>query len=255
MNTPMKKLFFALLILGASLTPVFATHAHASSFWETILNLFRKSTPALERTISPAPAPIDAPSPSPAPIPAKAPTKVVHPTSVPTLSVPTPPVSTSTPVEISSEVETTTATTTESVATSTASTVYELSPQPSFLSPGSISFIVSSPASSAKSGTLTVYPGTRVTLWWEVPTSAQACTNSWGYPFISANNNRKTGTDVFPEVTTIYSISCTNQDHEIIDAESVTVEVVPLTGASMGRIPILTLWGLFESLFTGMKDL
>ncbi len=234
----MKKSFFALLVVCVSLTPIFATQAKADSFWKNILNLFHKSTPVLERAPSPAPTPIYVPDSTT--IPAKAPIKV--PTNI---SVPA-------PVKTYSEVGTTTATTTEFAATSTAPFSPESTSEPVFLSPGSILFTVSSPASSAKSGTLTVYAGTRITIWWEVPNYAYKCANSWGYPFINSNNNQKTGTEVFPDTTTVYSISCTNENNEIIDAKSVRVEVVPLTSASIGIIPILNMWGLFKSLFVGM---
>ena len=98
METPMKKSFFALLVVCVSLTPIFATQAKADSFWKNILNLFHKSTPVLERAPSPAPTPIYVPDSTT--IPAKAPIKV--PTNI---SVPA-------PVKTYSEVGTTTATTT-----------------------------------------------------------------------------------------------------------------------------------------------
>jgi hypothetical protein len=199
--------------------------------------------------------------PEPAPVLVVAPTEVLPsapvPVSVPAAPLPTPvrvPVVPPAPVPVRAVPEAETAA--ESAPTLPApSTVPEaptatsVSEEPVLLLPGSITFVVSTPVVSVKSGTLTATPGTRITLYWDVPNAANSCTNSWGYPFISANSNNERGTDVFPDTTTRYSLSCVNSLNELLDTVSVTVEVAPSLGAGIGTLPISSMWELFTALF------
>jgi len=236
----MKKLLFVVAIISLFTIPTFTASA---SFWTNLLDMFRaKKEQTREQIVLPTPTQIPTsitipPKPIP-PTPSKVPSKF-KPTT-PAVSIPIIPKEDTKEAATISDYAV--------VATSTVSAPTPV-PEPTLLAPGSISFTVSSPVSSVKSGTLTITSGTRVTLYWDVPDAAYKCTNSWGYPLISQSSNNERGTDVFPDTTTVYSISCVNSYNEILDIKSIKVEVVPLTSASVGFLPILSPWELLKALF------